>query len=67
VVAPLHGTVLEIVVAEGQSVAAGDPLLVLEAMKMETVIVAPRAGVVAEIGVGLGAAAVAGEVLVILE
>jgi acetyl-CoA/propionyl-CoA carboxylase, biotin carboxylase, biotin carboxyl carrier protein len=67
VVAPLHGTVLEIVVAEGQSVAAGDPLLVLEAMKMETVIVAPRAGVVAEIGVGLGAAAGAGEVLVILE
>jgi acetyl-CoA/propionyl-CoA carboxylase, biotin carboxylase, biotin carboxyl carrier protein len=67
VVAPLHGTVLDVVVAEGQSVAAGDPLLVLEAMKMETVIVAPRAGVVAEIGVSRGAAAGAGEVLVVLE
>jgi acetyl-CoA/propionyl-CoA carboxylase biotin carboxyl carrier protein len=67
VLAPLQGTVLEIVVAEGQSVAAGDPLLVLEAMKMETVIVAPRAGVVTEIGVGPGAAAGAGDVLVILE
>ena len=66
VVAPLHGTVLEVVVEEGQSVAAGDPLLVLEAMKMETVIVAPRAGVVAEIGVGPGAPAGAGEVLVVL-
>jgi biotin carboxyl carrier protein len=62
----LQGTVLEVVVAEGQSVAEGDPLLVLEAMKMETVVVAPRAGVVAEVGVGPGSAAGVGEVLVVL-
>jgi acetyl-CoA/propionyl-CoA/long-chain acyl-CoA carboxylase, biotin carboxylase, biotin carboxyl carrier protein len=66
VVAPLQGTVVEVVVAEGQTVAQGDPLLVLEAMKMETVVVAPRAGVVAEVGVGPGSAAGVGEVLVVL-
>ncbi len=47
--APMPGQVIGVLVAEGQSVAAGDPLMILEAMKMEHTIRAPHAGVVAAI------------------
>lgn len=47
--APMPGTVLAVLVNVGQTVAAGDPLLKLEAMKMEHTIRAAAAGVVAEI------------------
>lgn len=49
VCAPMPGIILSILVDEGQLVAAGDPLLVLEAMKMENEIHAPRAGMVKKI------------------
>ena len=42
--APMPATVLAIYAAPGQDVAAGDPLVLLEAMKMEVPIRAPRAG-----------------------
>ncbi len=48
---PIPGLVLKVEVEKGQSVAKGDPLLVLEAMKMENVIKAPCACTVAEIAV----------------
>ncbi len=44
--APMPGTVVKVQVTEGQTVAAHQPLMVLEAMKMEHVIEAPYAGVV---------------------
>jgi hypothetical protein len=44
VVAPMHGTILKVLVAPGDTVAAGDPVAVLEAMKMETHIAAGSAG-----------------------
>jgi len=44
--APMPGTVVKVQVTEGQTVAAREPLMVLEAMKMEHVIEAPYAGVV---------------------
>lgn len=44
VLAPMQGTVVQLVVAVGDQVQAGDPLCVLEAMKMEHVVVAPIAG-----------------------
>jgi 3-methylcrotonyl-CoA carboxylase alpha subunit len=44
--APMPGTVIKVLVEEGQVVAAQQPLLVLEAMKMEHVVVAPYDGVV---------------------
>jgi acetyl/propionyl-CoA carboxylase alpha subunit len=47
--APMPGSVLAVLVQEGQRVAAGEPLLKLEAMKMEHTIRAAAAGVVAEI------------------
>jgi len=47
--APMPGTILEIKVTEGQSVKAGDLILILEAMKMENEIVSPKDGVVNKI------------------
>lgn len=47
--APMPGQVIGVLVAEGQTVAAGAPLMVLEAMKMEHTIRAPHDGVVAAI------------------
>ncbi|HMQ29894.1 MAG TPA: acetyl-CoA carboxylase biotin carboxyl carrier protein subunit [Chloroflexaceae bacterium] len=47
--APMPGTVLSVAVTPGQPVRRGDPLLVLEAMKMQNIIRAPADGVVAEI------------------
>jgi acetyl-CoA/propionyl-CoA carboxylase, biotin carboxylase, biotin carboxyl carrier protein len=65
--APMQGTILKVLVATGDQVAAGDPLIVLEAMKMETTISAPREGTVMSIGVAAGETAGAGQVLVVVE
>jgi len=51
---PMPGRVVKLLVGEGDSVMAGQMILVLEAMKMEHTIVAPFAGVVAELGVAAG-------------
>ncbi|MCZ4291552.1 carboxyl transferase domain-containing protein [Hoeflea alexandrii] len=53
--APMQGTVIEILVAPGDHVHAGDGLLVLEAMKMEHVVQASSSGTVEAVTVGLGA------------
>jgi biotin carboxyl carrier protein len=47
--APMPGSVLAVMVNQGQTVAEGEPLLKLEAMKMEHTIRAPAAGIVTEI------------------
>src|SRR5664280_432361 len=60
--APIAGTVLRINVAEGQEVKAGDTVVVLEAMKMETEITAPADGTVAQVLVAEGEAVMAGAV-----
>jgi biotin carboxyl carrier protein len=54
VVSPLPGTVLDIKVKPGDVVHSGQPVIVLEAMKMETEIVAPAAGTVDSILVKKG-------------
>ena len=54
VVAPMSGTVVTIEAAPGRTVRAGEPLLVLEAMKMEHVVRAPAAGTVLSVGVAVG-------------
>jgi biotin carboxyl carrier protein len=50
----IPGTIQRILVAEGQEVAPGDPLLILEAMKMRNEVRSPVAGTVAEINVKEG-------------
>ncbi|MXV64291.1 acetyl-CoA carboxylase biotin carboxylase subunit [Natronorubrum sp. JWXQ-INN-674] len=65
--AEMQGTILDIEVEEGDEVAAGDVLVVLEAMKMENDIVASKGGTVTEIAVEEDQSVDMGDVLVILE
>ncbi|RLM57441.1 acetyl-CoA carboxylase biotin carboxylase subunit [Halobellus sp. Atlit-31R] len=67
VTAEMQGTILSVEVAEGDDVAAGDVVCVLEAMKMENDIVAERGGTVAQVLVDEGDSADMGDVLVVLE
>lgn len=64
---PLTGRVVAINVQVGQTVKAGDCVLVLEAMKMNTNVFAPREGVVKAIKVAVGDAAEEGQPLMTLE
>ena len=52
--APMPGNILDVKVAAGASVKAGDVLVILEAMKMENEIVAPQDGTVASVNVHKG-------------
>ena len=54
--APMPGLILSVHVSAGDRVQEGDPLLILEAMKMENVILSPREGVIREVAVQQGAA-----------
>ncbi len=65
--APLSGSVHKLMVSEGDEVADGDVLMVLEAMKMETEIRSSKAGVVQTMHVDEGESVNAGDVLVTLE
>jgi acetyl-CoA/propionyl-CoA carboxylase biotin carboxyl carrier protein len=66
-VAPMQGTILKVLVAPGDEVAAGDAVAVLEAMKMETTIAAGRAGTVGEVSVAEGESVGAGQVVAVVE
>ena len=62
---PIHGSLLELSVAEGDSVAAGDTLMVVTAMKMETAVTAPCSGKVSRIAdLDVGDALSAGQVVI---
>ena len=65
--APMPGKVVRIVATVGQSVQAGDPLVVLEAMKMEHTISSPAAGTVTAVNVGEGDQVERGAVLAAVE
>ncbi|MDQ2647511.1 MAG: biotin/lipoyl-binding protein, partial [Myxococcota bacterium] len=67
ITAPMPGTVLDVRVAEGHTVAAGDVVAVVEAMKMQNELLAPRAGTVTRVLTSEGAAVERGAVLVELE
>ncbi|EMA60139.1 carbamoyl-phosphate synthase L chain ATP-binding protein [Halorubrum distributum JCM 13561] len=65
--AEMQGTILSVDVSEGDEVAAGDVVCVLEAMKMENDVVAERGGTVASVHVGEGDSVDMGDVLIVLE
>ncbi len=62
--APMPGLVLDIRVNEGDAVKKGDPVLVLEAMKMENIIKSPVDGIIKKINVKKGVAVEKNQVLV---
>lgn len=66
IVAPMPGTILRVEVNTGDSVAKGDTLLILEAMKMENEILAPSDGVVKQLNVSQGSSVNPGDILVVL-
>lgn len=66
VTAPMAGNIIKVEVKEGQQVAEGDVLLILEAMKMETQICAPKAGTVQGINTKQGDVVAVGDTLLSL-
>jgi acyl-CoA carboxylase subunit alpha len=65
--APMPGIVVRLAAAVGDQVTAGQPLLWLEAMKMEHLIAAPAAGIVAELPVAAGQQVEVGSVLAVVK
>lgn len=64
--APMPGTILSVQVTQGQTVAQGDVLAILEAMKMENEIIAPTDGVINEIMVNANDSVQSDQVLFVL-
>lgn len=67
ITAPMPGTVLEVKVAPGQAVKAGDILIILEAMKMENEILAPSDGTIDTVQTTKGASVNASDILVTIK
>ena len=65
--APMPGKITQVLVRPGDSVNAGDGLVILEAMKMETRLLAEAAGSVSEVRVAPGDMVDGGQVLVVLD
>ncbi len=64
---PMQGTVLSVAVAEGQEVAAGDVICIVEAMKMENEVTAHTAGTVTSVHVEAGQGVTADELLAVID
>lgn len=64
--APMPGNILRIDVAKGDTVKAGQVLVILEAMKMENEIVAPKDGTVAQVVTSKGAVVDTGSPLIVI-
>ncbi|WP_421107519.1 acetyl-CoA carboxylase biotin carboxyl carrier protein subunit, partial [Streptomyces sp. NEAU-S77] len=60
---PMQGTIVKVAVAEGDTVAEGDLVVVLEAMKMEQPLNAHRAGIVKNLNADVGASVSSGAVI----
>lgn len=65
--ARMPGKVVRLLVAAGQAVVAGQPLVIMESMKMETELGAPRAGVVERVVVAEGQVVAQGDLLVVVD
>lgn len=67
VAAPMQGTIVKVLVEEGQEVEADEPVCILEAMKMESEVRSQKAGTVSEVRVEAGQTVRSGEPLVLVE
>ena len=67
VTVPMQGTIVKILVAIGDLVEAGDPVCVLEAMKMENNVLADKSGKIKEIKVDVGDSVGSGDIVVVIE
>jgi acetyl-CoA/propionyl-CoA carboxylase biotin carboxyl carrier protein len=67
VIAPMQGTIVKVLVAGGDEVQVGTPVVVLEAMKMENQISAEKAGKVTEVRCEAGQAVGTGDVILVIE
>lgn len=67
IVAPMPGKVLRVLVAPGDEVAVRQPLVVVEAMKMENELASPKAGRVKDVPAVAGESVEAGRLLVVVE
>jgi acetyl-CoA/propionyl-CoA carboxylase biotin carboxyl carrier protein len=67
VTVPMQGTIVKVMVAHGDTIEIGQPVAVLEAMKMENNVNAEKAGTVAEIRVTAGDTVSAGDVIAVIE
>jgi acetyl-CoA/propionyl-CoA carboxylase biotin carboxyl carrier protein len=65
--APMQGTIVKVLVEEGQEVAADEPVCILEAMKMESEVRSQKAGTVSEVRVEAGQTVSSGETLISVE
>lgn len=67
ILSPMPGKVVRLLAAEGDEVAQGAGVLVIEAMKMQNELKSPKQGKVAKLAVSVGAAVNAGDVLAVIE
>jgi acetyl-CoA carboxylase biotin carboxyl carrier protein len=67
ILSEMAANVWKVVVSSGDPVAAGDPLVILESMKMEIPVAAPAAGTVIEVRVQEGAVVQEGDVIAVVE
>ena len=67
IAAPMQGTILQVMVEEGQHVDAGAVICILEAMKMENHVVSTREGTVASLPVSAGQVVDTGQTLAVIE
>jgi biotin carboxyl carrier protein len=65
--APMPGRIVRVLVAAGETVAAGQGCVVIEAMKMQNELKAPKAGTVARLSATIGETVAAGAILLIVE
>ncbi|MBA2533501.1 MAG: acetyl-CoA carboxylase biotin carboxylase subunit [Rubrobacter sp.] len=67
IAAPMQGTIVKVLVEEGQEVEADEPVCILEAMKMESEVRSQKAGTVSEVRVESGQTVRSGEPLIVVE
>ena len=67
VTVPMQGTIVKVLVSVGDTVQAGDPVCVLEAMKMENNVLAEKSGEIVEVRVSPGDSVGSGDIVVVIE